>query len=187
MASTGRTLTKHFQIETRQHELFGLDLGDGIPRRMLVTGFVLTTGWFVALWWVAGAPTSDTASFYLLPPVVTAYFGFQENRRQPRRRNLTAWAITARYLLAGHRPIIHLGTRRAERCELIPAPQRFARFYLALAPVFPQVRAWLDAEADEPGPDLAGAHPAGRPIVLVHTATLYGFDHMQSIRQEKKR
>ena len=34
----GRTLTHHFEIETRQYDLLGIDLGEGARRRMIIFG-----------------------------------------------------------------------------------------------------------------------------------------------------
>lgn len=184
MARDGRTLTKHFQIETRQHDLFNIDLGEGIPRRMLVAGLVLVALWFAGMWALLGAPTSQSSTLYLLPPTLIVYFGFQEDPRQPRRRRITQWAIYTRYMVSGHRPIIRMGARSAYRSELVPVTQRTRRLIELLAHPMPQLRSVLERDAtDEPHP--GGAIQAGLPIVLTQTAVLYGFDYMQALRQEK--
>ena len=41
----GRTLTHHFEIETRQYDLLGIDLGEGARRRMIIFGAVIILVW----------------------------------------------------------------------------------------------------------------------------------------------
>lgn len=45
----GRTLTHHFEIETRQYDLLGIDLGEGARRRMIIFGAVIIIVWIALL------------------------------------------------------------------------------------------------------------------------------------------
>lgn len=178
----GRTFTKHFHVETRQHELFNLDLGEGVPRRMFVFGVGVVLVWIALLFPFLGAPTSTTFSFYAIPPVIFAYFAFQDSDRQPRRKNLTQWAVKVRYMISGHRPIVRLGRRAAFRTEYLPLGERIP-FEGAVRKVAP----WMlppewEREAQAEHADIQ----TGRAIKFDQTATLYGFDHMQQLRTRRK-
>ena len=179
----GRTFTKHFHIETRQHEVFNLDLGEGVPRRMLVFGIVVVLAWVALLAPIVRVPTAQTFSFYGIPPVLFAYFAFQESAAQPRRKNITTWAIKVRYITVGHRPLIRLGARAAYRSEYLPASERIP-FEAALRRIAPWALApaW---ERDQPGAD-GLAIRAGSPISLDQSWTFYGFDHMEQLRARSK-
>lgn len=179
----GRTLTRHFHIETRQHEVFNIDLGEGVPRRMLMLGVVVTLAWVALMAPIVGVPNRFTFSFYVLPPVLLAYFGFQEDAHQPRRRNLTTWAIRSRYATVGHRPIIGLGSRAAYRSEYVPLDRR-----LPLEGLVRRIAPWALPPEWEQSTDTsndAGPIQTGRPIALAQTATVYGFDRMQAMRRKR--
>lgn len=181
----GRTLTKHFNLDTKQHELFNLDLGEGIPRRMLVFGVVVTVLWWLLLWPIVGMPNRYTASLYLIPPVLLAFYGYRESDAQPRRKALTQWAIKARYLLSGHKPVIGLGARSAYRSEWLPLSQRWSRDGL-----LQRVAPWMVTPEweREATPENAGPIQAGKPITLNQRGVaLYGFDHMQAIRNRARK
>ena len=45
MSRTGRTVSRQLHIESRQHELFGVDLGEGIPRKVLLIGAIAFVLW----------------------------------------------------------------------------------------------------------------------------------------------
>lgn len=184
MTRTGRTLTKPLQVESKQHDLFNIDLGDGIPRRMLVAGMVLVAVWCSTLWLLIGPPSSQSSSLYLIPPVLLAYLGFQEDPRQPRRRRITQWSITVRYMTTGHRPVVRMGARSAYRSEYLPISHRARRVVLAFARYFPQLRDIGDESTVSAQPG-AGRQRAGAPITLSHSAVLYGRDYMHELRQEK--
>ena len=67
----GRTLTSHFQLETRQHDLLGLDLGEGPPRRALIFGAMVFVVWVLLCAPLLGAPTQNTFSLYVIhEPVI---------------------------------------------------------------------------------------------------------------------
>ncbi|GAA1746266.1 hypothetical protein [Nostocoides vanveenii] len=107
----GKTLTRSMQIETRQHELFNLDLGEGAPRRALVAGLLITGVWGVLLFIVLGAPSKTTATLWIMPPALLTVYGWRESAANPRRRRVTEWALMIRWILRGHRPVIALGRR----------------------------------------------------------------------------
>ncbi|MFD4020656.1 hypothetical protein [Streptomyces sindenensis] len=170
---TGTTYTRHFQTatETKQHELLGLDLGEGTPRRALILGLVLFAAWVGLLLLLFGLPSEITFTLYLLPPLLTTYYGTQRSTKLDRRWNIANWAITVRYLVLGHRPIISGGRRAATRSEWLPRRARWAsrtEFLLDTA-LGPLVERWLGEDADVP----AGA---GAPIRLDARPRLYGPD-----------
>lgn len=184
MAMQGRTLTRHFHIETRQHEIFNYDLGEGIPRRMFVFGMCVTAAWVLILSPILGLPNKYTFSIYAMPPVVFAYFGYQESNTQARRRNITQWAIKSRYMTVGHRPIISLGGRAAYRSEYLPLSERIP-FEAAIRRLIP----WLlppEWEEDHKDDHTPKDIQTGRPIALIQTATIYGFDQMEALRSRGK-
>lgn len=123
--STGRTVTKQLRIETRQHELLGFDMGEGVRRKDLILGLVIFPAWLVFLWLVLGAPTKATSLLYILPPMVFLKYGITESERMPRRMNFTQWILAIRYGLTGHRPIVRAGARRASRNEYMPLSKRW--------------------------------------------------------------
>jgi hypothetical protein len=128
-------------------------------------------------------PTATTFSFYVIPPVLFSYFGFQDSERQPRRKNLTRWAIKLRYMTTGHQPIVRLGARSAYRSEQLPMGERvpFEGLVRRLAP-------WMLTPEWEKSSthDGRAVIQTGSPIVLGQSATLYGFDHMQKLRKKAK-
>lgn len=105
----GRTLTRTMQIETRQHELFNVDLGEGAPRAALVAGFLLVITWAGVLFLLLGAPTRVTFTLYVLPPSLLTIYGWRESPTNPRRRRVTDWALALRWIARGHRPVVALG------------------------------------------------------------------------------
>ena len=89
----GRTLTHHFEIETRQYDLLGIDLGEGARRRMIIFGEVIILLWIAILFPFIGVPQKGTVSLYVVPPFVITAFGWRPgkfrrlpSRRSPRRR-----------------------------------------------------------------------------------------------------
>lgn len=129
MAREGRTLTKAMSIEARQHELFGIDLGEGPVRSALVFGFAVTLMWWLVLFATIGPPSVSGESrlgglwvlAWFLPPIGLVAFGWQEDKDNPRRRNITKWALAVRQVARGHRPITALGRteRKADRLPLV--------------------------------------------------------------------
>ncbi|MFJ6355027.1 hypothetical protein ACIQKB_36920 [Streptomyces sp. NPDC092046] len=167
---TGTTYTRHFDIETRQHELLGLDLGEGAPRRALVLGFVLFGVWTGSLLLLFGLPGRMTFTLYFLPPLLVAIVGTQRSRRNDRRWNITSWALGIRYLTLGHRPIICGGRRAASRAEWIPRRARWGSKGDGLRRESVRRRREYDMDTDLP------AETAGAPITLDARPRLYGPD-----------
>ncbi|MGZ0153716.1 hypothetical protein ACXJJ3_42070 (plasmid) [Kribbella sp. WER1] len=121
----GRTLTKHLSLETRQYDLFDIDLGEGAPRKQLGLTIVAFIVWIAVLAPFLGFPNKYEALVYLLPPGVFAWVAWQDSPSHAgRRRRITEWLIQLRYALAGHRPVISLGARAATREEMIPLRER---------------------------------------------------------------
>lgn len=152
----GRTLTKSFAIETRQHELLGLDLGEGPPRRLLVVGGVFVLLWFSTATILFGLPTRGTFMVYVTIPVLLAVYGFRESSKVPRRRNVVVWFLRARFLFASYRPLIALGRRRPDRTEIRTISERFnfAGIAKVLNPTAAPTAIW---EAEVPPPTAVGA------------------------------
>jgi hypothetical protein len=168
----GRTFTRHFDLETKQHELLGLDLGEGAPRRALVLGLALYALWTGPLLLLFGFPNKITFTAYFLPPLITTVYGTQRSRIIERRWNITRWSIGVRYLVLGHRPVVNGGRRAATRSEWLPRRARWAgkTELLVASPLGPLVERWLgDDEESIP----AGA---GAPIRLAARPRLYGPD-----------
>ncbi|MEV7418980.1 hypothetical protein [Streptomyces sp. NPDC089919] len=168
----GHTYTSHFVIEARQHELLGLDLGEGVSRRTLLLGIALYALWTGPLLLLLGAPSRTSFTLYFLPPLLATVHGAQRARRTDRRMNLTHWSLTARYLLLGHRPVVCGGRRAAARTEWIPRGARWGGRLDALrssSALGPLVRRWL-------GPDDSTPPTAGAPIPLTARPRLYGPD-----------
>lgn len=170
---TGHTYTDHFRLETRQHELLGVDLGEGVPRRILVLGLVLYVLWDGTLLLLLGLPTKMSATLYLLPPGLLVAYGARPSTRVPRRIALTGWAISARYLITGHRPVVCGGRRAATRSEWIGRRGRWAPRLTLLtgsSVLGPAVERWL-------GPDTDTAPAGAGPVIrLTARPRLYGPD-----------
>ncbi|RLU80148.1 hypothetical protein CTZ27_35460 [Streptomyces griseocarneus] len=169
---TGRTYTAHFHIDTRQHELVGVDLGEGIPRRALMLGAALYLVWTGGLVLLLGWPSRVLFSFYFLPPLLVVIYGVQKSRRTDRRWNITNWSIAARYLVLGHRPIINGGRRAATRSEWLPRRARWghrAEPFMRSTALRGPLERWL-GEGDS-APEGAGA-----PLRLAARPRLYGPD-----------
>jgi len=116
----GRVYTKSFSLETRQYDLFGLDLGEGIPRTLLVAGGGLLLAWCGLMWLLLGPPTKATILLYATVPGLLIWFAFKASKRVTRRRVLVEWILWARFLTRGRKPIINLESREAHRREAPP-------------------------------------------------------------------
>ncbi|WUJ70094.1 hypothetical protein OG809_34000 [Kribbella soli] len=81
----GRTLTHHFEIETRQYDLLGIDLGEGARRRMIIFGAVIIVLWIALLFPFIGVPKKPTVSLYVVPPFVITAFGWRPGKFHERR------------------------------------------------------------------------------------------------------
>lgn len=164
----GRTLTKHLNIEARQHEILGLDLGEGPKRSTMLIGLVAFVLWGVIALALTGPPTPDTLVVYMFPPAFIVGYGIQENPANPRRTRLTAWMLRLRYILTGHRPLIALGARTATRKETLPLGYR--------------VRPATVTDTDPHG------QPSTEPVIRMNQATrLYGNAHLAAVLEKKAR
>ncbi|PPF85242.1 hypothetical protein C5C03_15070 [Clavibacter michiganensis] len=119
----GRTITKALTVEARQHELFGIDLGEGFRRReagLAVLVFLATLPAMYVLVNATGllrAAPQFAFPLMALPGIVVVMFGFLPSEANPRRVYLTVAALSIRYLVVGHLPIISLGAREPSRLE----------------------------------------------------------------------
>lgn len=176
---TARNYTGAFALETRQHTILGIDLGEGPPRKPLVFGLIVFVVWIALLWFVLGAPGKNTATFYILPPALITWFGAQRSVSNPRRFRFTTWVLAAVFVLRGHLPIIGLGRRRPTRAEKTPWSQRRDDFPWSRRP------AW-----ERPEDDAAPVVASGRPVRLRMKARLLGNEHVAEVlrrRTERKK
>lgn len=184
---TGRTLTKDLKIEARQHEIFGLDLGEGPKRTTIFLTLAVFAVWVPICWLVFGALLHVEAktmfSLFIIPPGVFLAFGLQESTKQPRRARITEWALTVRYALSNHRPIIRLGQRVASRNEFVPASHRFrGQFWREHVTPWRVAPAWETPEPEHDRLDL----PVGPAIRLNQKARLIGQERLLAITARKK-
>lgn len=169
-----RNYTGAFSLETRQHTLLGIDLGEGAPRKPLVFGLIAFALWIPLLWLVIGAPNRFTATLFILPPTLLTYFGSQKAPSNPRRFRFTTWVLAVSFMLRGHRPIIALGRRQPTRAELTPWRERREEF--------PWTRraAW-----ERPLADQSPHVPPGKPVHLTIKARLFGNAYMAGVLRRR--
>ncbi|MBK6015797.1 hypothetical protein [Streptomyces sp. MBT53] len=166
----GNTYTQHFALETKQHEILGIDLGEGAPRRPLVMGLVLNGVWWAVMLLVFGAPSKPSFTAYFLPPLIVTVYGAQRASID-RRWKITQWAIGIRYLVLGHRPIVSGGRRAATRSEWMNRRARWGTRleFLVDSPLGGPIERWLGDEESIP-------QGAGAPIRLAARPRLFGPD-----------
>lgn len=182
---TGRVLTKHFEHEPRQHDLFGLDLGEGPRRRVILIGFASLVIWFGGCIAIFGPPNRVSFSVYFLPPMLVTMYGAQ---RVGRRMQLTKWVLSLRFALLDHRPIIRAGAKRPSRAEYLPFWQRWKIGPALAHKLWPatQKPAWAaveDDDSDEAGP----RQRAGRPINLNQRANVLGSQDLYQLLTRRRR
>ncbi|GLF98285.1 hypothetical protein [Streptomyces yaizuensis] len=102
---TSYTYSRHWDVETRQHELLGLDLGEGLPRTTLRYGAVVFPLYWGTWLLLFGFPPQPLAPLFLLPPLALTYYGAKRSAAYWRRTNLLVWAIRLNYLHTGVRPV----------------------------------------------------------------------------------
>lgn len=171
---TARNYTGAFALETRQHTLLGIDLGEGPPRKPLIFGLIVFVLWIALLWFVLGAPTKFTATAYILPPALITWFGAQRAPTNSRRFRFTTWVLAIAFVLRGHLPIIGLGRRRPTRAEITPWNQRRDEFPWSRRP------AWERSQAED-APTVDG----GRPVRLRMKARLLGNEHVAEVLRRR--
>lgn len=174
----GMTYTGYFnRLEPRQHEIFGVDLGQGISRRTLLLGVLIFTSWDGLLFLTVGFPSVKWLTLYMLPPMIVTVLGAQPSKRCDRRAVLATWVIGAHYQVWGHRPVICGGRVVAHRSEWIPRSARWERHAPALTRAFGSRLAGRLTG----GADTEAVPPSGPPVELAHTVRLYGPDHLVKI------
>ncbi|MDN5797200.1 MAG: hypothetical protein L0H79_15800 [Intrasporangium sp.] len=172
MSREGQTLTRTMGFETKQHELFGIDLGDGAPRRMLVWGALCCAIWWGLLYVIFRGFNPMTMFFWLAPPVFLAYYGWRDGRTH-RRRKVTEWVLTARWLRRGSEPVIALGRRKATRAERMGLVERWGHRFGhddPIALINPR-RAAPERRHERPSPAARTSAPLGRTHTVQLTST----------------
>jgi hypothetical protein len=179
----GRTLTHHFEIETRQYDLLGIDLGEGARRRMIIFGAVVVVAWVALLVPIIGTPSKTTTTLYVVPPFVITAFGWRSGKYHERRRRVTEWALAIRYALRAHRPVIGLGARAADRSEYLRWSERVPLQKMAAVKPGGAAPEWaaLDADGRHQGDDTRDV--AGAEIIVSQRARLIGSDHLRRVRR----
>jgi hypothetical protein len=178
----GRTLTHHFEIETRQYDLLGIDLGEGARRRMIIFGAVVVTAWVALLVLILGVPKKPTVSLYVVPPFVMTAFGWRPGKYHDRRRRVTEWALAVRYALRAHRPVIALGARAAHKSEYLRWSERVALRRLGALLRGQRTPAW-----EAGGITADPRYRAGAEIQVSQRARLLGEDHLKRVRRKGHR
>ncbi|WP_372412590.1 hypothetical protein [Streptomyces luteireticuli] len=171
------TYTQHWDIETRQHELLGLDLGEGIPRTTLKYGFIFFPVWWGLLLLVAGFPSKPLmVPLFLLPPLLLTFYGAKRSTAYWRRTNLLLWQVRAGYLALGVRPVIGRGRVPAPRLGLRLRTQRLGE----RAPHLEQMPMFGPAFAAGEEADVADS--CGKSAQIRPRLRLYGPDAVSRAR-----
>lgn len=187
MATQGTVYTPHFEIEPRQHELLGLDLGEGPPRRGLILGALGLVLWAVPVVLIFGWPTKNTATWYILPPALVIALGLSKSTRMRRRIRLTEWVLAIRYALTS-RPVIRYGARRSTTAESLPLRERWSFLGRATQRVVPTGSTPPWEIAAKSGSTAAHQQtPNARPITLRPRANVVGAEALLARLQEYTR
>ncbi|MFD9270931.1 hypothetical protein ACFWB1_26085 [Streptomyces goshikiensis] len=169
------TYTGYFsRLESRQHELFGVDLGHGISRRTLLLGLIAFTVWDGPVFLAIGFPSVQWLTLYMLPPMVVTVLGAQPSKGCDRRTVLAGWVVGAHYQVFGHRPVICGGRVVAHRSEWIPRTARWERF----APALTRAVGAATTARLLGGAEAESVPACGPAVELAHTVRLYGPDHI---------
>lgn len=173
----GMTYTRHFMLEARQHELFGVDLGQGVSRRTMLLGALAFTLWDGIGLAVFGVPSLNWLTAYFLPPLLVTVLGAQPSKRCDRRTVLAGWVIAGQYQVSGHRPVVRGGRAVAHRSEWIPRRDRWER----QAPALARTLGAATTERLLGGAAVQDVPPAGPVVEMTATARLYGPDHLLKV------
>ncbi|MGW1976657.1 hypothetical protein [Streptomyces sp. NPDC001889] len=176
---TSHTFSRHWDLETRQHELVGIDLGEGVPRTTLRYGAVIFPLWWGVWLMTAGFPPQPLFPLFLLPPLGLTFYGARRSTAYWRRTNLRVWAIRAQYLISGVQPVIARGRIPAPR----PGWRLRARRLGERAPQLAQMPG-LGPLFTPRGPD--PAHTCGDPVRLTPRLRLYGPDAVARTRRGRR-
>lgn len=169
MAREGQTVSRHLKFETRQHKL-GVDLGEGIPRKTLILGFIIFPVWWAMVFSVLHGVNQITGMIYLLPPSLFLWFGTQESDGNLRRMRFTQGLLRLRYAATNHRPVIRWGRREADPREFVPATVRFGEILGSLVQkIVPQKKK-------------AGSQ---EPVTMAPTLWLVGGDQLDAVGQRE--
>jgi hypothetical protein len=179
----GRTLTKAFGVETRQHELLGMDLGEGPKRSHLRMALVIGVLWILLCVPFVGVPNPYTLSIYVLPPGLLLAFGTQESPSQPRRVRLTDWLLALRYSFTAHRPIVWLGSRRADPKEYVALS---VRLHWEKLRELPGLDGFKNLERDSEPKHHSRSGPVGKPIVLEQKTRMIGTDYLHELAAKRQ-
>jgi hypothetical protein len=176
---TSHTFSRHWDLETRQHELLGLDLGEGIPRTTLRYGAVIFPVWWGAWLLLFGLPARPLFPFFALPPLGLTYYGAKRSLVYWRRTNLMVWSVRAQYLLRGIAPVIGRGRIPTGRLPLRLRGRRLGERAPQLAQM-PGLARLFTAEGPDP------ARSAGQPLHLAPRPRLYGPDAVAKSRRARR-
>lgn len=187
MSRTGRTLTRTIEIEPRQHDLFGMDLGEGPLRGQLVFGMLCFAVWLAITlppsFLFGSGPSPNSALWFLAPPAALTVLGWRRTDENPRRRKVTQGLLALRYVISGHEPIVTMG-RHVARSDAVRLRDRVAgRFgkgdLLALADPTRLHKAPTKQRQ---------ARPRGNPRVTFRpVARTYGTDYTARVVQQERR
>lgn len=173
----GRTFSERFRVETRQHNLMGLDLGEGPKRRDLRIALMLSAIWLLICVPIIGVPNQVTTSVYVIPPALIIALGVQPSTVHPQRIRLFEWTRRWHYALVGSQTVVNLGRRRPGRQEQVPLAERvhwrqIGRYILP----------WTIGPAWEQGH--REGHPVGplaRPARISQKVRLIGNDRLHAL------
>ncbi|MEJ8654792.1 hypothetical protein WKI65_43840 [Streptomyces sp. MS1.AVA.3] len=179
---TSRTYSRHWDLETRQHELLGMDLGEGIVRKALVHGLIVFVLWWSLLLVVLGMPTLTLMTFYLLPPTLLTWYGTKRSTVYWRRRNFLLWGVAANYLITGVRPLIARGRIPAPRIGWRLRTQRLGERSAQLSEL-PGLRGAFGSGPNRP--DLAETY--GKAAHIRPRVRMYGPDAVAKARAKTRK
>lgn len=178
---TGRVLTRTFTFETRQHSLFGVDLGEGLPRRALLIAAGLLVAWGGMLWLIFGPPKPYTLFLYVAIPIIVLIVGIQPSPKVARRYRMTDWLLHARYITSSHAGIVngHIARLRRDRLKLRER-MTFDWFHRLFGTRNKDWDPWeVRAAATRP-------FTAQEPVRTGQTMRVKGFDAMNELRRKEK-
>ncbi|GAA3709876.1 hypothetical protein ACRWOO_22725 [Streptomyces sp. NEAU-PBA10] len=174
---TSNTYTRHWDLETRQHELLGLDLGEGLPRTTLKYGAVMFPLWWGAWLLLFGFPLKPLIPLFLLPPLFFTYYGAKRSTTYWRRTNLLLWGVRLNFLNHGVRPVIGRGRIPAPKVGLRLRTQRLAERAPQLAEM-PAFSSYFTTDGDSPD----AAESCGKPAHMRPRLRMYGPDAVAKAR-----
>lgn len=166
MAVLGQVVTRDLELESRQHDLLGKDLGRGPTRRAFIIGAASLVIWVGLCFLIFGLPNKYSFTLYFLPPIMFTMVGSRKSTRCRRRMNLTNWVLAIRYAMFGHRPLIRRGVRQPDRRELLPLKERWHIITHARERLVPNSVAPPWVKPTEDGNAIQQAGPVGKTIKL---------------------